>query len=111
MSLPNTEIVDLSYNRLVRTIPNDLLSLPNLENVDLSYNGLVGTIPENVSATLVSLRLTSNSLNGSIVGVNFDELQKLIYLVLEINKLTGTIPSSLSSCQYLKILDLVGNKF
>ena len=60
---------------------------------------------------LASLRLTSNSLNGSILGINSDELRNMIHLDLENNNLTITSSSSLSSCQYLKILDLVGNKF
>ncbi|KMT20072.1 hypothetical protein BVRB_1g000910 [Beta vulgaris subsp. vulgaris] len=111
LSLPNLEIVVLSYNRLVGTIPNDLMSLPNLEIVDLSYNRLVGSIPGNVSSTLVSLRLTSNSLNGSILGINFDELQNLNSLELENNKLTGTIPTNLGLCHSLKVLNLARNQF
>ena len=74
--------------RLVGTMPIDFSSLPNLENVDLSYNRLVGTIPETVSLTLASLRLTSNSLNGSILGINSDELRNMIHLDLENNNLT-----------------------
>ncbi|KMT20071.1 hypothetical protein BVRB_1g000900 [Beta vulgaris subsp. vulgaris] len=102
--------LDLSYNNLSGSIPVDLLSQPNLQTVDLSYNRLVGTIPGNVSSSLVRLRLGGNSLQGSILGVNFAKLQNLVYLELEKNRLSGKIPADLGSCQKLSLLNLASNQ-
>lgn len=103
--------LDLSYNNLSGSMPNDLLAQPNLQTVDLSYNKLKGSIPGNVSSSLVRLRLGSNSLNGSISLFNCAQLQNLVYLELENNLLSGSIPTHLDSCWNLRLLSLGGNKF
>uniref|UniRef100_A0A803L047 Protein kinase domain-containing protein n=2 Tax=Chenopodium quinoa TaxID=63459 RepID=A0A803L047_CHEQI len=102
--------LDLSYNNLSGSIPNDLLSQTNLQTVDLSYNRLIGTIPGNVSSSLVRLRLGGNLLHGTILPINFSDLQSLVYLELENNILNGTIPVDLCSCQKLSLLNLAENK-
>lgn len=91
-------------------IPQDLLSYANLQTVDLSYNLLHGSIPDNISSSLVSLRLGSNSLNGVIPWANFVALDKLNSLELDDNKLTGMILPQLSDCRNLMLLNLTKNK-
>ncbi|KAL5558480.1 hypothetical protein UlMin_034691 [Ulmus minor] len=103
--------LDLSYNNLTGPIPSDLLSPSNLQFVDLSNNFLEGSIPEVISPSLVRLRLGSNSLDGEMPNGTFKPLQNLTYLELDDNKLSGTIPTELGSCQKLALLNLAQNKF
>ncbi|KAG7944017.1 hypothetical protein I3843_15G076100 [Carya illinoinensis] len=100
---------DLSYNKLSGSIPTDMLSPSNLQSVDLSYNLLEGLIPLNISPSLVRLRLGSNSLDGPIPSSVFGKLEKLMYLELDNNNLTGLIPPDLGSCLSLALLNLAGN--
>ncbi|KAJ7973944.1 Leucine-rich repeat protein kinase family protein [Quillaja saponaria] len=102
--------LDLSYNELSGSIPSDLLSHSNLQTVDLSNNVLKGSIPANLSTSLVRLRLGVNMLRGMIPVGTFAILQKLTYLEMENNSLTGLIPSELGSCRSLALLNLAENK-
>lgn len=102
--------LDLSYNKLSGLIPPDMLSPPNLLTIDLSYNLLSGPIPSDISQNLNRLRLGSNRLNGSIPSATFGTLQKLMYLELENNTLTGSVPPDLGSCSNLALLSLAMNK-
>ncbi|KAJ7969708.1 Leucine-rich repeat protein kinase family protein [Quillaja saponaria] len=103
-------ILDLSYNGLSSSIPSDLLSQSNLQAVDLSNNMLKGSVPENISTSLVRLRLGGNLLSGVIPPATFAVLNKLTYLEMEHNSLTGQIPSQLGSCQSLALLNLAENR-
>lgn len=49
--------LDLSFNNLNGTIPQDLLSPLNLQFVDLTSNNLEGPIPANISVNVIRLRL------------------------------------------------------
>ncbi|XP_059453213.1 LRR receptor-like serine/threonine-protein kinase GSO1 [Corylus avellana] len=102
--------LDLSYNKLSGLIPSDMLSPSNLQTVDFSYNLLTGPIPSNISPSMVRLRLGSNLLNGTIPTATFGKLEKLMYLELENNSLTGSVPPDLGSCRKLLLLNLAGNK-
>ncbi|XP_030550810.1 LRR receptor-like serine/threonine-protein kinase GSO1 [Rhodamnia argentea] len=102
--------LDLSYNKLSGSIPPDLLSQPNLQYVDLSYNRLEGPIPNNLSSNMLRLRLGSNLLNGTIPSDSLGSLEKLTYLELENNSLTGSVPAELGKCRSLALLNLAQNK-
>ncbi|XP_061370002.1 LRR receptor-like serine/threonine-protein kinase RGI1 [Gastrolobium bilobum] len=103
-------ILDLSYNNLSGSIPEDLLSPPKLQVVDLSHNMLNGSLPAKVSRSLFRLRFGGNSLSGIIPSDNFAALQDLMYLELENNYLTGSIPAGLGSCRKLALLNLAQNQ-
>lgn len=102
--------LDLSYNNLSGSIPPDLLSPPNLLHVDLSYNQLEGPIPNSLSPNMFRLRLGSNSLNGTIPSNSLGSLEKLTYLELENNSLTGAVAAELGKCRSLALLNLAQNK-
>lgn len=102
--------LDLSYNNLSGSIPWDLLSHPNLQTVDLSYNSLEGSVPGNLSESLVRLRLGSNALDGTIPSATLGTLQKLTYLELDNNSLSGSIPPELGLCKSLALLNLAKNR-
>ncbi|XP_030461441.1 probable leucine-rich repeat receptor-like protein kinase At5g63930 [Syzygium oleosum] len=101
--------LDLSYNKLSGSIPSDLLSPPKLQYVDLSYNQLEGPIPNNLSPYMFRLRLGSNSLIGTIPADSLGSLEKLTYLELENNSLTGSVPPELGKCRSLALLSLAQN--
>ncbi|KAK8538726.1 hypothetical protein V6N13_009104 [Hibiscus sabdariffa] len=110
-NIPNSlKILDLSYNKIRGRIPPEFLLPSSLQTVDLSYNMLNGTIPEIMSSSLVRLRLGSNSLSGPIPATTFSSLQNLMYLELENNSFTGTIPPQIGSCPKLALLNLAQNK-
>ncbi|KAL4367698.1 hypothetical protein GQ457_05G035720 [Hibiscus cannabinus] len=67
-------------------------------------------VPENMSSSLVKLRLGSNSLGGPIPSASFEPLQNLMYLELENNGFTGKIPPQIGHCRKLALLNLAKNK-
>ncbi|KAE9448926.1 hypothetical protein C3L33_19176, partial [Rhododendron williamsianum] len=124
------ESIDLSNNRL-NSIPSGFMtgcgnlsglreldfstnrlsgSLPNLQNVDLYDNSLEGSVPENISSSLVRLRLGNNRLNGTIPSSSFGSLQKLINFEVDNNSLEGSIPPELGLCKNLRLLNLAKNQ-
>ncbi|XP_077248754.1 uncharacterized protein LOC143888272 isoform X2 [Tasmannia lanceolata] len=98
--------LDLSYNYLTGSIPPYFLSSPNLQVVDLTANSLLGTIPVNISRNLFRLRLSSNNFTGSIPQGISRYLQSLD---LSYNNLTGSIPSDFLSSPNLQVVDLTAN--
>lgn len=86
--------IDLSYNRLVGKIPEEIGSLLGLINLDLSSNFLTGNIPYKIGNLqgLESLDLSSNQLSGEIPWC-LSNLTSLSYLNLSYNNLSGRIPS------------------
>ncbi|KAM7279976.1 hypothetical protein ACFE04_007110 [Oxalis oulophora] len=101
--------LDLSYNWLSGSIPSDLWSRPNLQSIDLSNNLLDGSFPGNMSSSLIRLRLINNSFNGDLPRSTFTNLENLMYLELDGNNFTGSIPSELGFCYKLALLSLAQN--
>ncbi|XP_062076591.1 receptor-like protein EIX2 [Humulus lupulus] len=81
-----------------------------LDNLDLSSNKLVGKIPEElcVLSALRGLNLSHNHLSGNI-PINIEELKSLESLDLSNNKLVGAIPQSMANLMSLNKLDLSYN--
>ncbi|XP_062079924.1 receptor-like protein EIX2 [Humulus lupulus] len=81
-----------------------------LDNLDLSSNKLVGIIPEElcVLSALRGLNLSHNHLSGNIPN-NIEELKSLESLDLSNNKLVGAIPQSMANLMSLNKLDLSYN--
>ncbi|KAH7847169.1 hypothetical protein Vadar_022770 [Vaccinium darrowii] len=100
------EYLDLSHNFLVGTISLQMDGL----TVDLSDNSLVGSVPENISSSLVRLKLGNNRLKGTIPSSSFRRLPKLICLELHNNNLGGSIPPELGYCKNLALLNLAKNQ-
>lgn len=81
-----------------------------LRSIDLSSNKLIGQIPENITSMLelISLNLSRNNLSGNIPR-DFGRLSKLESLDLSRNQLTGVIPTSFSKVSFLGVLDMSHN--
>ncbi|XP_073303605.1 receptor-like protein kinase BRI1-like 3 [Primulina huaijiensis] len=78
--------------------------------LDLSYNNLFGSIPENfgLMSFLQVLNLGHNSLSGEIPS-SFGGLKSVGVLDLSHNKLQGFIPGSLGGLSFLSDLDVSNN--
>jgi Leucine rich repeat N-terminal domain/Leucine rich repeat/Leucine Rich Repeat len=88
--LTNLQVLNLSANGLVGTVPDDITRLPNLTYLALANNYLSGDLRSGGFASLESLDLSSNLINGSIPA-DFGT-RNLKLLNLSSNRLTGQIP-------------------
>ncbi|KAL0382553.1 UNVERIFIED_CONTAM: hypothetical protein Scaly_0542600 [Sesamum calycinum] len=124
--------LDLSYNMFGGPFPQPLVMLNQLTELDLSHNAFAGEIPVwvgNFSLKLEKLNLGFNAFRGEmpaslyyamslryldlsqnyLMGSLADFNQALVYLNLESNSFSGTLPCFLSSSQSLSVLNLANN--
>ncbi|XP_042507992.1 probable LRR receptor-like serine/threonine-protein kinase At4g37250 [Macadamia integrifolia] len=87
--LNSLQLLNLSDNALGGKIPDNLTTLPNLTVLSLSSNYFSGGVPSGFE-TLEVLDLSSNLINGSLPA-DFGG-DKLRYLNLSYNRLSGVIP-------------------
>ncbi|PUZ45263.1 hypothetical protein GQ55_8G207800 [Panicum hallii var. hallii] len=101
----------LANNNFVGPIPSGLfnISTPSI-GLDLSYNSLEGSIPQEIGnlKSLVEFHAESNKLSGEIPAA-LGDCQGLRYLYLQNNILTGNITGHLSQLKSLEIFDLSSN--
>ncbi|KAM7489880.1 hypothetical protein LguiB_027364 [Lonicera macranthoides] len=83
-----------------------------LKCINLSSNKLVGQIPQELAslAGLCSLNLSRNNLTGHVIQ-NISRMKNLEVLDLSKNQLSGAIPIDLGSLNFLSVLDLSSNNF
>ena len=62
------KLLDLAYNNLSGSLPQDMRMLPNLSILNISNNALVGTLPSGWSRlkTMADLRLDNNHFTGKL---------------------------------------------
>jgi Leucine-rich repeat (LRR) protein len=133
---PGSKLLNAFYVNyyLVNGIPDCLFSMPKLQTLHLSGNGLTGSFPSNLnnlSSSLMDLSLSHNLLTGTIpisvqerpwinLDLSYNKLTGTLAstvhifndsstLSLEINRLSGDIPTVLLSTENIKILQ--GNIF
>ncbi|CAN4105862.1 unnamed protein product [Withania somnifera] len=111
--LENVNVIDLSLNNFVGSIPTRIAEVPGIRSISLSGNKIHGPIPESfcqVANVLQVLDLSNNSLSGTIQR-NLGNCKSLIYLNLGQNKLGGSVSKELEGVTSLRCLDLNGNQF
>ncbi|CAD6237906.1 unnamed protein product [Miscanthus lutarioriparius] len=105
--LTNLRVLSLRSNRVLGTIPDDLLQLPGLKALFLQQNLLSGPIPSGIQRLggLERLVLSHNNLSGSIPFA-LNNLTALRVLKLDGNHLSGSIPSiSIAGLSILNVSD------
>ncbi|KAL7154559.1 hypothetical protein ABFS83_03G009500 [Erythranthe nasuta] len=115
-NISTLRILDLSTNQFSGNLPSDIANFPgfNIQQLFLYYNALGGEIPTSISnaSTLTILDMNSNSFTGFVP--NFGNLRNLNFLDFWGNNLTSndqemSFITSLTSCQYLQVLDISFN--
>ncbi|KAG8365614.1 hypothetical protein BUALT_Bualt18G0124300 [Buddleja alternifolia] len=135
--LPKLQVLSLKNNSFTGFIPYSISNLSNLEVLDFSFNSLQGNIPEELGRlkSLKDLQIQSNHLSSCIPSTifNMSSLKTFVFnsnnlsgilpsdicrnipFVEEIglgeNQFSGQLPSNLSECSQLQILDLSYNYF
>lgn len=112
--LPNLWWLVLSSNRLGGDLNfmNSLTSCRKLKMLVLNDNQFEGVLPStiaNLSTDLLTLRLGSNKLSGSIPS-GIENLVNLTELQLQTNKFTGSIPNSIGNLKMLRRLNMSENE-
>ncbi|TYH75051.1 hypothetical protein ES332_D05G446800v1 [Gossypium tomentosum] len=102
----------ISNNSLGGEISSLICNVSALQVLDLSHNKLIGTIPQcfgNLSNTLEFLNLKKNKFYGMILPT-FAKGCQLSYLNLNGNQFEGPLSPSILNCRSLEVLDLGNNK-
>jgi len=106
--LPNLIQLDLGFNFLTGTIPQDLWNLPSLKSLILDHSELTGPLPSySESNSMHRLWLDSNQLSGTIpiqFGWNWT---KLYSVQLQENQFSGSITQE--QCGRWNVPDLNGD--
>nr|XP_018678818.1 PREDICTED: receptor-like protein 12 [Musa acuminata subsp. malaccensis] len=119
--LQNLKLLILDFNSITGQIPNTIGRLHSLLHLDISHNNLSGPLPKTMGSlcNLTVLDLVSNNISGELTDL-FDGLStcaqgaSLLALYMQVNHLSGTIPSSMGQLSrlgdiFLSSNSLVGN--
>lgn len=103
--------IDLSFNNLSGPIPYEIWTLPNLSDLVMWANNLTGEIPEGIcikGGNLETLILNNNRINGTI-PLSLANCTNMIWVSLASNQLTGEIPAGIGNLHNLAVLQLGNN--
>ena len=103
--------IDLSFNNLSGPIPYEIWTLPYLSDLVMWANNLTGEISEDIcikGGNLETLILNNNRISGTI-PLSLANCTNLIWVSLSSNLLTGKIPAGIGNLHNLAILQLGNN--
>jgi Leucine-rich repeat (LRR) protein len=107
--MPFIELLHVSGNGVSGTIPTGLALSPSLIDLSLSHNVLSGTIPQEIQRkSWLNLDLSYNKFTGVLMS-SFSSFPPNGSLSLQVNRLSGTVPTSLITTENITILN--GNIF
>jgi hypothetical protein len=108
LELPAVQLVHVSGNGLTGTIPPNLNITGSLNDISISHNLISGTIPVNFQTKTdwTNFDFSYNRLSGTL-NSNFTFVNGL--LTLDINRLSGRVPSSFIALENITVLN--GNIF
>ncbi|OMO68849.1 reverse transcriptase [Corchorus capsularis] len=103
--------MDISYNNLYGSIPQQVMNLKNLVALNLSGNKLTGQIPLGFGllTNLTQLQMRANWFN-SFIPAEIGNLKALMVLDLSHCGIIGQIPSTFGQLASLTFLSLAGNQ-
>ncbi|KAB2072660.1 hypothetical protein ES319_A07G031600v1 [Gossypium barbadense] len=101
--------LDVSNNKIT-ALPSDFWSLVSLKSLNLSYNQISGSLPNNIGnfGLLEVMDLSGNNFSGEIPAT-ISSLVSLKVLKLGGNGFEWSIPEGILSCQSLVSLDFSSN--
>jgi Leucine-rich repeat (LRR) protein len=113
LQLPQLKTLELSGNGIYGAIPDVAIS-SSLSTLDLSFNAFTGTIPAPIQhfGEFSYLSLENNKLSGILLAdfaVSPNNGTNQTELYLDVNRLSGNIPSTIHNLENLQILS--GNLF
>ncbi|CAH2069560.1 unnamed protein product [Thlaspi arvense] len=112
-SLSSLKSLNLSSNRISKTLSSNIGNFKTLETLDLSFNSFSGEIPAAISSlvNLTTLKLGNNGFQ-SLVPQGLLNCRSLVSIDLSSNQLTGSLPVGFGSAfAELKSLNLSRNLF
>ena len=110
-NLQNLEIFLIGFNNFNGSIPFEIFNISTIQAIDMLFNDLSGHLPSNADLFLPNLQylhLGVNKLSGTIPG-SISNASKLTYLDLGDNSFSGSIPEPLGNLRLLKWLGIAGN--
>jgi Leucine-rich repeat (LRR) protein len=104
--------MNLGGNEFIGPLP-PLFRLAQLDGLFLHANGFTGGIPTTyvTLSNLKALQLQSNLLGGALSGSLVGALSRLTTLLVNQNRLEGSIPAEIRTHQSLRELNLSFNRF
>ncbi|MGB1250715.1 MAG: peroxidase family protein [Candidatus Promineifilaceae bacterium] len=104
--------LNLNFNRLTGTLPNQLQDLQSLKGFRVAFNDLQGSFPSQLLniASLLWINLDANQFSGTLPANLFNKTN-LQMLLLSRNNFSGTIPVEIGQLTNLLSLSLGGNNF
>ncbi|XP_058095470.1 probable LRR receptor-like serine/threonine-protein kinase At1g53420 isoform X2 [Magnolia sinica] len=106
-------VVNISLKRqdLQGVLPKELVRLPHLQSIDLSRNYLNGSIPPQWGTLpLVYINVQGNRLSGTIPKA-LGNISTLTILILEANQFSGHLPQELGNLTNLEKVQFSSNEF
>ena len=97
--LTDLKSIIFNDNRLSGSIPTRISELSTLETFVLRSNKLEGGLPATISPVTSVLDLSYNLLSGSLPDSWWASMPALQKITLNVNKITGSIPTSIGQLQ------------